>query len=453
MSRITWTERGERTIIPWLIASAGAAISILLRWYFVTHAQVLQPLDNPLVRADAAEYYRLAWNMLHHSVFATDIPSSVIPEPSSFRDPGYPALLCAWLWVTSNYGSWYAAVLITHAIMGGITVACISLSLRDALPTWLLLSATLAMAIWPHSVAITAYVLSENLTAVLCAAAIFALKQATDHQSPGLSALAGLLIAAAGLTNAVLAPIIFPLIVVLRWKGHLPWRHIGLMAACVLVPQCLWQLRNASLPSTSSSMLRAEMNLVQGSWPTYHDAAQLAARSEPAGLQTMDAIDSEVSAFRSGLRPGIRALSSRISRAPGVYVSWYTSKPALLWSWDIRVGQGDIYVYPTRHSPYLTNPLLRVSESAAFIINPVLALMALVGCIVVLALRNPPIAVTAMATLLLWVTAVYGVLQSEPRYSIPYRGEELAMASFAIASAAALLRQLRQPEKLEEQRS
>jgi hypothetical protein len=38
-----------------------------------------------------------------------------------------------------------------------------------------------------------------------------------------------------------------------------------------------------------------------------------------------------------------------------------------------------------------------------------------------------------IATLLLYLTAIHTVLQAEPRYSVPYRPEELLMAVTAVA--------------------
>src|SRR4029453_436657 len=61
-----------------------------------------------------------------------------------------------------------------------------------------------------------------------------------------------------------------PLLALLLWRGHRRQGAAWLLAA-FLLPVALWSVRNAMLPDGGSSE-RAKVNLVQGSWPQYHDA-------------------------------------------------------------------------------------------------------------------------------------------------------------------------------------
>lgn len=427
--------------LPWIVAFIAAALGIFIRWYFVTHAQVLQPLDEPNVRADAVDYYRYAWNVAHHQVFSSAVPSPLAPAADSFRDPGYPLFLAFWMWVFPSYDAWYAAVLLAQAVLGGITAAFLVLAFRNAVPTWLLGVLAVFAATWPHAVSMTAYVLSENLTAVLVAALLLAIRHAVARPSLMNSILAGLAFAIAGMTNAVLVPLVVPVAGALLLKRSLGGRHIATLLFAAIIPLAAWTLRNAAVSSEASSSFRAEQNFVQGSWPIYHEAYQLSSRGDASGIRAIDEINEETSLLRANLRQGLTAMGTRIGDRPWMYLGWYLSKPAVLWGWDIRIGQGDIYVYPTRQSPYATDPAFKAMEAIAFIINPLLALLALGGVVLVVARRESNAVVTVAATAAVWVTFVYGVLQSEPRYAIPFRGLEIALACVATNQAIRWLRE------------
>lgn len=439
MSTATAPERHNARIAV-AIALIGGLLAVFLRWYFVTHAQVLQPLDDPHVRADAAEYYRYAWNLWHHGTFSAALPGAETYVADSFRDPGYPAFLALWMGLTSSYDAWYATVLLSQAVLGGVTVACMAMAMRHALPRPALVAATLVLACWPHAISIPAYVLSENLLAALCALAIMLVNEAAARPRLWKILLAGLAFAAAGLTNAVVAPLIIPLGVVLLWKRLFSGRQVILLVVITLAPLAAWSLRNATLHDGRSSGYRAEMNLVQGSWPTYHAAYQLWARGDADGRQTLDAIDAEIEAMHRDPQSGLRDLAARMGRAPGTYLAWYAGKPALLWGWDIRMGQGDIYVYPTRSSPFVDNPVWKAGEALAFLLNPFLGLLAVAGTIVAIWQPRSKAGPVCFAVLAAWVTVVYSVLQAEPRYSIPFRASEVALAALAVSEGAAWLR-------------
>lgn len=418
------------------IAILAGSLSLLVRWYFVTHAQVMQPLYRESGWGDAAEYYRYAWHLVHHGVFSSDALDVLNPKSDSFRDPIYPVFLALGMLVTDDYDHWYALILLTQAAIGGITVACAAWALRYALPTWLLAAAGTTMALWPHLVVIPAYVLSENLSALFVAITVLALGEAARNRSLAYTAVGGVALALAALTNSVLAPLFIPLALVLAWKRTIPRRHLLVFIALVAVPVLTWGIRNASIRGPYSPLFRAEINLVQGSWPTYHAASQLWGRRDPAGIQTIDAINLEIASLHVDHSLGLKLMAQRMEHAPGTYLAWYLSKPALLWGWEIGLGAGDIYPYPTRNSPFITNPAMKVVEAVAFVCNGVLALLALAGVIVVALHRRPSADMLTIAVTAVWVTIVYGVLQSDPRYSIPFRTGEIALACVATAAAA-----------------
>jgi hypothetical protein len=425
-----------------VIALVGALLAIGVRWYFIAHAQVYQPLDTNGDSFDAAEYYRYAWHLVHHHLFSQSSLASVSPVADSYRDPGYPMFLAIFMAMTSSYDQWYAWVLLAHACLGGLTVYCLVLALRDALPSWMLALVALGTALWPHSVSMTAYVLTENLSAPLLTVALLCLREAVARESRGYAVAAGLALSVASLTNAVLAPMVLPLALVLAWRKIMPTRLVLVLVVATLVPVVAWGIRNAMVATGQSSSFRAEINLVQGSWPTYHVATQLAVRHIPEGVQTTQAIEDEIHLLHADRLAGLRHMQQRMSQSPGTYVAWYLGKPALLWGWQIGLGAGDIYVYPTRYSPYITTPAWRVMEAIAFALNGAVGLLALAGLAMTALKRKPEAVSLALAVTVAWVTVVYGVLQSDPRYSIPFRGAEFALAGIAVVALGTLPRRL-----------
>ena len=95
------------------------------------------------------------------------------------------------------------------------------------------------------------------------------------------------------------------------------------------------------------------------------------------------------------------------------------------------MGQGDIYVYPTAHSPFNENPAMRVLVSVCQAINPLIMLFALAGLALAIRRCARNAVGFSVAVMAAYVTFVYAALQAEPRYSIPFRGFECLLAAYA----------------------
>lgn len=443
----SFPRQANRARALFALAIITGLVAIALRWYFVTAALVFQPLDDPNSRIDATEYYRFAWNLYHHGIFSVDLPGKAAPVASSFRDPGYPLFLAFWMAVTSNYHDWYASVLVAQAVLGGISATCIVLAVRRELPIWGVVSVALLTAAWPHSVSIASCMLSENLTAPLVAVALLAMKRAIVSPTTTQWLIAGMILACMGLTSAVLTPLVVVIATVLYWKCDIRGKQLSIFFLAAVLPLTIWSVRNATLPPGMTATFRAKMNLVEGSWPTYHTAARLWAVNDPVGIQTINAMEVETRVIGANITRGLGLMTDRMAPHAATYAAWYLSKPAILWGWDIGIGQGDIYVYPTHNSPFVTNAAMKGLEGLTFILNPLIALLALAGCLFAIAGRASPPTLALAAATLLWITFVYGVLQSDPRYAIPFRGAEVALAMFALASLPTYVRLRRTDRK------
>src|SRR5574337_425357 len=346
----------------WLLLLLVGLFALGIRYYYVTHAQVFQPVNQPNVRGDAVEYYRYAFNLSAHGVFSK-APAGTTPlVGDSFRDPGYPLFLAGWMKVFGQWDSWYAAVLLSQALLGALTVMLMLALARRWMPPGWLAAAGVLMAVWPHSVAMSSYLLSETLFGFLAALGLLLLRVGLDRHRAGWAAASGIGFSLAALTNAVLipfAPLLAVYLFVRKKASGVFCASLAIAALAVIAP---WIVRNSLIHATakdSSSSGRALINLVQGSWPSMHSAYQASMKHDPDGAIIMAAIERESAVMTQSPRAGLALIAHRMASRPGHYLWWYLSKPALLWDWDIRIGQGDVYVYPTRNSPFKSNVAFR----------------------------------------------------------------------------------------------
>lgn len=434
---------------------AVVVFALFLRWYYLATAIVSDP-----VRGDAVQYYNYAWNLLNRHIFSMAPPGTEVVTPDSYRDPGYPLLMAAWM-ITDDLDRWYAGVLLTQAVLGALVAGMTVLLARLWLPLGWSVVAGILIAIWPHNITISEYLLSESLYGFLAMLALLAYAWALTRHGLVVAAFAGICFGLAILVNPVLLPVPALLFLVAYWRGDTPKRLLLTFALCAAVLPVAWNVRNALLPSTTkSSGDRALQNLVQGSWPSYHSAWRESVGYEPhlpqdlpladretrkaAGLEKLTLIRQEERAMMQSPAEGMALLVTRFSGAPIYYALWYLlEKPALLWGWNIQIGQ-EFYINPTRYSPLETVPALRALVSLCRGLNPVIGIGALlVGILAILRGRRTTNALAmvglgnnvlnAVAWLLVFVTLLHMVLQAEPRYSIPYRPFEIVLGVTALA--------------------
>jgi 4-amino-4-deoxy-L-arabinose transferase-like glycosyltransferase len=421
--------------------------ALALRWYYVSTAVVLDP-----VRGDATQYYSYAWNLIHHGVFTKDAPGAANVTPDNYRDPGYPLFLAFWMKALGTGSKWYAAVLLCQALLGALTVTLATQLGRHWLSGRWALGAGLLVAVWPHSITINGYLLTETLFSFLCVLGLLLFSRSCQRNTAWLAIAAGLVLGAAALTNAILLPFGVLLATFLAWRKFAPRRICLALAAGALLLPGAWAVRNAqisTLVSDNSSTARALQNLVQGSWPEYHSAWRDSvlgdAAAQAKAQATLQAIDAEYDVLLASPITGAKAILRRLGEHPLHYAGWYLlQKPRVLWGWNIRIGQGDVYVYPTQNSPFRINRFWIVLEVVAHALSPILMLLALTAPLVAWSQerraktstdRDGQAILVAIIFLLVFVTLIYTALQAEPRYSIAFRPFEILLAMTTIAAA------------------
>jgi hypothetical protein len=441
----------------WLSLFAIALIALAMRWYYVSTAVVLDP-----VRGDAAQYYSYAWNMANHAIFSKDPPGSLTVSPDNYRDPGYPFFLAVWMKLLGAGDAWYAAVLLCQALLGALTVLLVTVIGRYWLPPLWAISAGGLMAAWPHSITINGYLLSETLFGFLCALGMLLCVGTCRNLSAWRGFGAGLAFGAAALTNAILLPFSISLAAFLLWRKYVNRKIFFSIALGALLLPAAWSVRNRDIaPSTdgNSSRDRALLNLVLGTWPEFQASWRESFFGDSAQKKRAQEItlayQKEYLALKQSPIDGAAIILKRFSRDPWQYGAWYFfEKPHLLWDWDIRIGQGDIYVYPTRRDPFSNSPAWIAIYSICRAINFPLMLLALASVFFVCSKRSPlnsldkqdnRSALVIVICLTAFVTTIYTALQAEPRYSIAFRPYEVLLAVSTLYALRLLWKKYKHP--------
>jgi hypothetical protein len=406
----------------YLLAGLIFVLAWSLRLQFVLTTIVDSPFDG-----DCRFYVAYAYNMVVHGIYSGVLPGpGVTVVPDDFRGPGYSLFLAALMRAAGESGDWYRATLVVQATLGALTVLLGMRLAREWLPRVGALAAGLLIAVWPHLIAASGALLSEVVYGFFVALAMLAFAVGLRTDRRGWMAASGAAFGYAYLTNQVIFLLPFVLALLIRRRG---WRLVVALVAFPLLFAAAWMARSANLPDAPGGG-RLAINLVQGSQPYYLDAWKLS-RVDPGAQQMMGEVDAEAAQFST--RPGavLQRIWGRIAEQPVGYARWYlVGKPWLLWDWNIRVGAADIYVMSVTDPSLGRTRVLRTMVRACRELNlPIFLVSGLAAF--VLGWRalgksgeQPEVAV---AILCIYVTAVHAILQSEPRYSIPYRPFEIML--------------------------
>lgn len=200
---------------------------------------------------DAQFYLEIARNI------ADGNGMSASGRPTAFVGPGYPIFLAALL----RLGADTETVGVVHAILGGATAILAGLTTLElarsvAVPArarWpLALSSAALVAVYPHFIFWTGYILTETLFVALVAAALYAIVRAHRTVSPRWAVTAGLTAGTASLTRSPFLAV--SLVIALCWwwqSSRQPGAAragrslvAGLFLLAALVPIGVWTARN-----------------------------------------------------------------------------------------------------------------------------------------------------------------------------------------------------------------
>ncbi|MCA8965310.1 MAG: glycosyltransferase family 39 protein [Planctomycetes bacterium] len=404
-------KRAERIVLLGIVV----AVAIALRWGFVATAFVPNPL-----RADAGEYARYAHNLVAHGTYS--LSTAEAPPPDSFRSPGYPLLLAACR-AAAGEAHWLSLVIALQVVFGAATVLLTFLLASRLLPFAAAVGAAALVALSPHLVVSSAYVLTECFTTFVLTLALWLLAAAPERSAPR-HALAALLLGFAVLCNEVL--VFVPVVLALPLVRRSGWRVASVYVGIALLPMLAWGVRNQTQDLARRGSERVVASISHGSYPgmVYDDPRHF-------GFPYRD--DPEQPAFGSSWHDLRRVLVPRVEAEPLRYLSWYAlQKPVWLWSWNLVQGNG-VLVYDVSNNPYDRQAVVAASGWCMRQLH--LPLMLLGALAAVWAARNRRGGAGFLAQAL-GLVAVFGTLAylpviPDPRYLQPFRPAIFVLAAVA----------------------
>lgn len=394
-------------------------IAFSLRLYYINHTVVDEP-----IRADAGEYYAYAVNMQKHGVYSRTWPSNIIIKPDALRSPGYPFFLSALVdWpptVATIYTvSFWQALLDTLTVLLTYFLACYFMTNRLAI------CAALLVAISPHLISLTSYLLSETLFSFIITASVLSIVIAIKRNSHLAFLLAGILLALASLTRPTVQYFILLLIVSLIFTSksvlnkRVLWSFI--LGFCLIFS--VWVIRNIWILGMASGHTLSISTLHHGIYPDFMYQAI------PQTLGVPYRYDPNSPDISSSLSSVINEIIRRFEYQPINHLKWYLlNKPITLFSWNIIAGIGDVFVYPIIKSPYFDQPMYIKLHQIMYYLHWPLIILSLCAVSLVWLWRkilymsdSRLVAIRVLSLLILYILMIHMLGSPFPRYSIPFR--------------------------------
>ena len=419
---------GSMSKKQWVKLVCAFSIVFFALWFRLEY-QAHTIVDTPL-RADAAQYYSIGWNLVHHGVVSMAIPDSVAPSPDSYRSPGYPLLVALSIQLGGDEKG-YHYLLLLQALLGALSVGLTIAIARQWLSFTYAIIAGLTAAIWPHLVTLSGYVLTETFFGFTLLLGSYLLIIARRNQRTYQYVLSGLVFAYSALINPAI--LLFPVVIaaVLFFSQR---KFVVIFLLCALSFPVAWAARSAMLDSAKTSSGRLLENILAGTEPDFDY------NFSPAALVAKSRVSAGVKQYRNDFPAALGMIVDRFTENPAFYANWYfVQKPLRFWQWSI-LGDGDIYVYPVFVSPFQTNAFFRAIVSLCYSLN--IFLMAAAFCFVLVfsvksfrhGLRDQDMPVVFITLLFVYATVLHSVLTPDPRYATPFRAFEILLALSLLAA-------------------
>lgn len=431
-------------------------IAVLSLWIRVSYFQ--QTIVADPVRGDARYYIQYANNLVYHNTFSKDSGTS-LPKPDSYWAPGYPTFIAVSIIAAKKLELNPYRVIMYSQIVLGVLISVLTLLLGRLFlnKTGSFISALL-VSISPHLISMGGYLLTEILFSFLLLASIYSFSVALFYKKWWVFNVSGFFFGISYLVNPVIffVPILLILVAAYIFSSRKSELLVSLkprLSSCLMIFLLIigaWSVRNViSVESHQpSSSNRLFTNLVIGSHSDFFDIWRANPRDpENPATKDLKILNGSYSAFTS-------LLLDRVIQDPGHYAKWYLiDKLILLWSWDILIGQGDIFVYPVKVSLYDKSKIASATHLVMRSIHYWLFGFAIIGIILLFRVNDSiPHTPIFLYITLIYVSAVYIVTQSEPRYSIPLRPEMYLCAIFFISKIFEYLKSIKDQNTGSDQR-
>lgn len=432
-------------IVTVLLLAMIVLLGAALRLWVISDTTVKSP-----IRADAQRYYAGALNLKYWGVFSSTFSGTVAPPPGAAISPGTSVALMPFVEYPPTRRmlfrfNAYQAILSTLTILAAYALYRLLAGGQRAdqspaaspphIDKGALLVALL-IALSPHLISMTTYLLTETQFTFLLMFGLLALAWGIHRERPGWAVLGGVLLGLSALTRPTteylplfMAPFLF-------WAmGPRPFLRIGLPAlGSALAIIVAWKIRNLATIGALSDPMLFNDTILLGIYPDFMFNAMPESYAYPTRHDPF-------AAQAPALSEVFQELFRRAREAPLTYAHWYLiGKPTALLSWKIVAGAGDIFIYPVAASPYLSSPFLQFTKTVSAYLHPFLTVAALIGCGIILFRprlfglnENSRCIAILIVSVVLYFLAVHMVGAPFPRYGIPLRPIIYGLGLFTLA--------------------
>jgi type IV secretory pathway VirB2 component (pilin) len=367
-----------------------------------------------LIRGDSKEYLAYTFNLLFHGVYSIAGPMETPPQPDAIRPPGY-VLFIAPLLDLNQVDFGVNSVLYAQAFIGALTTLISMLLFVRMMPFWSAILCGIVVAISPHLINATVYMLTETLFAFVLASHVYTLVLAKEKDSLPFYAASGLLLAVSWLIRPTTMLLAFVYILIFGssiLKSKLNWRAV----ACLVLPFFLvfsgWSIRNEISTGRMSDPLLTRQFIYHGSYINlmYQDRPETYGypyRYDEVELNTTaDAIEITIEHFKAD---------------PARFIYWmFIGKPITFLSWDLTESVGDAFIYTPLESPYFDKGVFILSHDVAKAMHvPLMALAVAAGLYFFFAKAS--FAAQVSSIIVLYFIGFHMLGAPFPRYSLPIR--------------------------------
>ncbi len=399
---------------------------VLARWSVLNHTVI----DVP-IRADAVDYFTYAKNLSLFSTFSHTNTEQNEPIKDAMRSPAFPAF-AAFFYQGDNMHS-VISVLFAQTVVQCLVFLLLSIFGWKLWGAWT--SVVISLFIWTHPtfMSVNTYYLTESLflSSLIIVFSFFTLSLKTSKFVFPFVMLFGLGLALSALIRPTMEYYLFFIALLFFFQSPQQLKKIGFAAVAFFTVIIGWKIRNYfAIGSFSDSTLMIN-GLLHGSYPNfmYNDI--------PESYGFPYRFDPLANESYKGVGTTLQLIWERAIEQPYHYVSWYLAgKQLFLWQWNILAGQGDIFIYPIKTSPFLYQTDLIFWHSIHKALNtPVMIIGVIYSYYLVFSrfVRKQTISTTnIIASLVVYASLFHIIVAPFPRYGIPFKLFVLIMSVLAL---------------------
>lgn len=422
---------GSRITATYFVLLLILLIGSYLRVVAVAETVVASP-----IRADARDYYIAALNVQKWKVYSREFSGAQAPEPDQFRPPAYSFIISPLVELPPTE-EMLRNIGYLQVALGVLTILLTYILFRPLQSSFVALGAAFFVAISPHLVMMTVYLLTETLFTFLIVLALVLVSKSVILENWRFGILAGIVFGVSALTRTTME--YWP-IFLLALYPFLPKRKYVLAilptAGAALVLVLAWKIRGVLEVGSISDPSLFVSTVHHGMYPNLLFNDLPITRGYP---YRFDPFSKEI----TGLRDILVELSNRFGRDPLAYAWWYSvGKALMLFSWSMVESLVDIYIYVAHESPYDDNRVFVATRFASWLLHWPLTIAALAGWLLIFVSKkwlcvsvDTSIVLVLVGLLGIYFICVHTVGAPFPRYGVPLRPIVYGVGLFVLFSA------------------